>query len=292
MLSDAHKLFIAAADTGSFSAAARQLHKTPSAVSKQIQALEDKLSVKLFERTTRSLQLTEAGHYYLERCKRLVAEFEAANKELEEFNLKQDGCLHITLSASISGQITRDILAPFSEKFKDIRYELNVTNDNLELIDNRIDFAFRQGPLKNNSSQIGIQLFEMNPVICASPDFVERFGRPSSLDALFSLPLALPSYINMSQKLRPFFTDINWLRLDRAHRASDIHTLVDMGVSGISAIFGFKHMLHEQIAEGQLIDITPLPQVPSIPVYLVYQANLYQSVAKKAFIDLVKRHYL
>jgi len=65
-----------------------------------------------------------------------------------------------------------------------------------------------------------------------------------------------------------------------------------MGVSGISAIFGFKHMLHEQIAEGQLIDITPLPQVPSIPVYLVYQANLYQSVAKKAFIDLVKRHYL
>jgi len=284
---NSYDVFILVVKLGGFSKAAKALHRSPSAISKQISALEQKLNSQLFDRTTRNLSLTEAGNIYYERCKEISQKIRDTEEELKDVSGEPSGKLRLTWSNSLSFSRIVTVLSEFSDCYPKIVFDIKITNENINLSDEKIDFAFRQGPLED-SSMIAIKLFDIEPVFCASPAFLKKHGAPKNMLELLKLPLAIPSYINLPQKSRPFFSGLKLADIEKMHRVSDISALYTAAKQGLSASFSFRHIIEQDLSNGSLIDITPIKTMPLLPVFLVYQSCSYMSQKQRAFIDTFK----
>jgi len=288
---NSYEVFVSVVKQGSFSKAAKFLHRTPSAISKQMSALEQKLDVRLFDRNTRALSITEAGKVYYERCKYINQKISDAEDEIKSLSSETAGIIRLTWSNSLSHSKVVDVLSEFTKQYPKIILDIEVTNNNVNLTDENIDFAFRQGPL-DDSSLVAIQLFNIVPVFCANPDFVGIHGMPQTMDALLNLPLSIPSYINLPQKTREHYPEFKWTNLGNAHRVSDIFALKSIAQKGLSASFLFRHMVEKELQDGSLVDICPIKNLPELPVYLVYQNTDYMPLKNRKFIDTFKEIFI
>ncbi|HEY9621507.1 MAG TPA: LysR family transcriptional regulator [Crinalium sp.] len=176
--------FVQSVQMGSFSAAARSLDTTPSTVSKQVARLEDRLKVRLFQRTTRSLNLTAEGTAYYERVSRLLAELEDAN-DLVMTRGKPRGKL--TISAPLNfGRLVLALWIPsFLEQYPEVQIDLRLTDRYVDLVEEGIDVAIRMGTLED-SSLIRQHLGEVPFVVCASPTYLEKYGTPKTPEELLN----------------------------------------------------------------------------------------------------------
>ena len=176
--------FTQSVQTGSFSAAARLLQTTPSAISKRVVKLEDRLGVRLLQRTTRSLNLTTDGMAYYERIARLLVELEEAN-DLVMSRDKPRG--KITVSAPIDfGQLMLARWMPdFLKQYPEIQVDLRLTDRFVDLVEEGVDVAIRMGTLED-SSLIRKHLGEVPYVVCASPAYLEMYGVPATPEDLIN----------------------------------------------------------------------------------------------------------
>ncbi len=282
--------FVTVVKLGSFSAAAKKLHRSPSAISKKISLLEQKLNVQLFDRTTRTLVITEAGKLYYERCQDISQRIINAESELKSFSGEPSGVLKVTWPNAVSTSNVVKILAEFAEIYPDIKVEVNVTNDNINLIDESIDFAFRMAPLVD-SAMVAIELFRVTPVICATPDFVKKYGMPSNMQALAKMPLLLLNYANLIQKFWKSLPGMKGLNIEEHHRVNDINAIYSMAKQGMGATFIFRHTVEKELAEGKLVDLMPELKLPDLPVYLMYHKFNYTPKKMRVFIDFFKQKY-
>ena len=287
---DAHKTFVEAVESGSFSAAAKRLHKSPSAISKHMAALEEKLGVQLFVRTTRSLQLTEAGELYYQRSKDIVRRMEATHAELMEFQGQPTGSITVTWPNALSYGSISQALAEFAAQNPGIRIHVRASTDVVNLVEDKVDFAFRVSRL-TDSNLIAIQLDTLQPMICASPAWIARHGTPTSLEALFALPNVLPTYVNLTQKKRGFFAGIKEFNLAEHHTVDDITSLYNLARQGLGAAFLFQHVVQEDLESGRLINLTKAQPLAKVPLYLVYPKLDFQPQKIRAFIDHLKVFY-
>lgn len=288
---NSYEIFVAIVKQGSFSAAAKHLHRSPSAISKQISQLEQKLGVQLFDRTTRVLRLTEAGRIYHERALDIARRVQDAEAELKDFSGEPSGVIRITWPNALSSSKIIDVIADFSKRNPKITFDINVSVQRLNLVENSVDFAFRLGPLED-SSMVAIQLFDIEPTFCAAPSFIDTFGFPTDLQAAFELPLLIPSNVNLVQQMRKLMPDLDWSRCTRISRGLDIPTFLNLSRKGAFASFCFKHMIDEDLKSGSLIEIPlPIPQA-KLPVYLVYQNYQHMPAKNRGFIDAVKHAFL
>tara|TARA_R110001592_G_scaffold1911_1_gene11857 strand:- start:33340 stop:34221 length:882 start_codon:yes stop_codon:yes gene_type:complete len=286
-----YQTFITVVKLGSFSAAAKKLCRSPSAISKKIGLLEQKLNVQLFDRTTRTLVITEAGRLYYERCLEISKQISQAENELKELSGEPNGSITVTWPNAISTSNVVAVLSAFSEAFPNIKVNVNITNDSVSLIDESIDFAFRMAPLID-SSLIAIELFRITPVICATPEFVTKFGLPKSLNALSKMPLLLLNHANLIQKFWKSLSGVKDLNIEEHHQVNDINAIYNMAKQGMGATFIFRHTIEKELAEGTLVDLMPNNKLTEIPVYLMYHKFNYTPKKVRAFIDFFKQHYL
>jgi LysR family transcriptional regulator for bpeEF and oprC len=170
--------FVQSVQAGSFSAAARQLQTTPSAVSKRVAKLEDRLGVRLLQRTTRSLNLTADGVAYHERISRLLAELEDANDWVMSKDRPRG---RLTVSAPIDfGQLVLAQQIPnFLSQYPEMQVSLRLTDRFVDLVEEGVDVAIRMGTLED-SSLIRKHIGEVPYVICASPAYLNTHGIPAS----------------------------------------------------------------------------------------------------------------
>lgn len=285
-----YEVFVTVVKQGSFSAAAKVLHRTPSAVSKLMAQLEQKLDVQLFDRTTRTLRMTEAGQMYYARAVDIVRRVKDAESELKEFSGEPCGHIRITFPNALSSSPIIQVLADFSRQYPKVTFDVNVSIDKKKLLEDNFDFAIRVGPL-DDSGMVGIKLFDIEPAFCASPDFIERHGFPENLQALLELPLLIPSNINVIKQTKAMQPDIDWSRVNRLHSGVDIPTFMKLACAGFSATFCFKHLLREYEDRAELIDITPAAIKIRFPVYLVYQNYQYMPIKHRVFIDAFKQAF-
>jgi len=286
-----YQTFVTVVKLGSFSAAAKKLCRSPSAISKKIGFLEQKLNVQLFDRTTRTLVITEAGKLYYERCLDISQRITQAESELKELSGEPNGNITVTWPNAISTSNVVHALSAFSEAFPNIKVNVHVTNDSVNLIDESIDFAFRMAPLVD-SSMVAIELFRITPVICATPEFVSKFGSPKDLPALSKMPLLLLNHANLIQKFWKNLPGMKDLNIEEHHRVNDINAIYNMAKQGMGATFIFRHTIEKELTEGTLIDLMPQLKLPEIPVYLMYHKFNYTPKKMRAFIDFFKQRYL
>ncbi|MFZ6644970.1 LysR substrate-binding domain-containing protein [Undibacterium sp. TJN25] len=181
------RLFVDAAALGSFSAAGRKQGLSPAASSACIQRLEASLKVKLFERTTRSLRLTEEGELYRQYGQQVLELMNEADHALQQGKDTVRG----TVAISAPSDLGRNLLLPYLDEFRtqhpDVRFVLSLTDGTANLVQEGIDVAIRFGQ-PADSSMVARLLFANRRVICASPDCIARHGRPESPEQLAELP--------------------------------------------------------------------------------------------------------
>ncbi len=285
-----HITFVTVVQSGSFSAAAKQLHKTPSAISKQIAQLEQKLGVQLFDRTTRVLKITDAGQIYYERSCDIARRIDDTENELKEFSGEPGGLLRLTWPNALSTSPVTPFLAAFTHQYPKIVFDINVSVERRNLIEEKFDFAFRQGPLED-SSLVAIHLFDIEPLFVATPAFIAQFGHPNTLPELLTMPLITPSNMDLAKLLKPLAPDMDWSKFQRLHKGIGLMTFLELAKLGFSATLCFRHMVQSDLDNGTLIDITPSIPTPKQPIFLVYQNYQYMPAKHRVFIDAVKAEF-
>lgn len=175
--------FIQVVERGSFAAAANELTLTPSAVSKIITRLEDRLGVQLLIRTTRSLTLTSEGETYLMRCREILEAIEDAESEVSQAAIQLKGLIRISTFTAFGRYKMPQLLTEFLKRYPEVEIELNVTDRRVEKLEEKVDIAFRSGD-QPDSSLIARKVVDMRRIICASPDYLERYGVPRKPDDL------------------------------------------------------------------------------------------------------------
>lgn len=175
--------FLAVANGGSLAAAAKALRLTPSAVSRSIARLEERLGVKLMRRTTRSLALTVEGQAYRERMSVLLADIATVEAGLGQERQGPRGLLRINTSPSIGTMGLLPILPRFTARYPDIIVDLTLSDAIVDLVEERADVAIRIGPLRDASLRAK-KLGQSRMVLVASPDYLTRRGTPRTPDDL------------------------------------------------------------------------------------------------------------
>lgn len=172
------EVFIAAADLGGFSAAGRRLGLTPSAVSKLVTRIEDRLGTRLVVRTTRALQLTPEGEAYLEGARRIVADVEATERLVAEGgHAVPRGLLRVNATVGFGERHILPVVAGFLALYPLVELDLTLTDGVIDLVDERTDIAIRSGAMRDSSLKAR-KLLESRRIIVASPAYLERMGTP------------------------------------------------------------------------------------------------------------------
>ena len=176
--------FVEVVDAGSFAAAGERLGVTRSAMAKIVDRLEQRLGVRLLQRTTRHLRLTDEGHAYYEQCCRVMTELGAAEAALEAGRRQPSGRLRITAPVLFGRQCVAPVMLKLVDRHPLLDVEMSVSDRVVDLVEDGFDIAVRIGPLPDHATLVGRPLGVQRMGICASPSWLERNGRPSSIAEL------------------------------------------------------------------------------------------------------------
>ena len=280
------------ARSGSFAAAARNTGVDPSSVSRQVAALEAALGIRIFERTTRRLDLTEAGRLYLDRAAPALEAMDEAADAARDVMSEPSGLLRVTTSVAFGERWLIPRLATFRAASPRIDLNLVLTDAVTDLAGEGIDLAIRLGPRPDTGSMVVAKLFDTPYRVVASPDYLDRKGRPSTVAALAQhdgLLFRLPAFRRgwqfrrgpgggITEALpRPALTISNALALRRA-------ALAGMGVALMA-----DWTIGEDLASGALVDLFPDHEASAgrfdSAAWIVYLSRAYVPARLRMFID-------
>ena len=280
-------IFLKVAELNSFAAAARDVGMTGPAVSKQIQALEDTLGVKLLNRTTRHVSLTEAGLAYKEKAGKAVALLEEAEREIMDRQDHPVGTLKINAPQSFGGAYLAEPIAAFAVKYPDLKMEVDFDDRRVDVIAEGYDAVIRIGALED-SSLIARKIAASPLVLCASEAFCKTQELPQVPADLSRIPGITFSKHGNSAPLQFQGQDGRvetgvYQRTLAADSAEMILAACKAGV-GIASLPLFA--VHRELQSGQLRRIMPDYEIyPARNIYVLYPENRYISTKLRLFVD-------
>jgi DNA-binding transcriptional LysR family regulator len=278
-------LFVAVARTGSFTLAAKRLGVPTSTLSRRIQALEEVLGVRLLNRTTRSLSLTDAGERYLAEVEPIVEAIEEANHSIHHLRQSVTGRLRLTAPYYLGELFVADWLIAFQNAHPGVSVELQLDNHLLDLPAGGFDLAVRAAVLAD-SSLVARHLFDVEWLLVASPGFLDHaptVTTPSDLTDLAAITTAVdPGRVTWhfgagdnEVRLHPkSCLQVNDLRIARKGAQADL------GVAWLPRI-----AVQEALASGDLVELLPGWRSPPVPVQLIYHRRRLLTAAQNAFIQ-------
>lgn len=283
------RVFAQVVAAGSFSAAARQLDVAPSSVSRHINDLEEDLGARLFQRTTRKLSLTEAGQLFHERAQRILTEVDEARLAVAELG-SPSGILRVTAPSGIGREVIASALPEFIDRHPGIRVVMSMTDEMVDLVQGRVDVAIRVGQLRDSSlraRRIGVS----RRVVCGSPDYLARSGRPET-------PQDLQRHSCLTWRDHPghntwSFKDPDGGRLDvpvtGSFFARSADALVAAAVGGMGLTLLPDWNLGIELRHGQLESVLDrYPSVPEAsPVWAVHGYGNHAPPKVQAFITFL-----
>jgi DNA-binding transcriptional LysR family regulator len=178
------EVFVAAVESGSFSAAAERLHLSRSAVAKAIARIEARLDVRLFHRTTRSQSLTEDGQIYYERCVRALDELRAGQAMLDSGRQEVSGRLRVTAPVLFGRRCVAPVLARFAAQHPKLELDLSFSDRLVDLVEDGFDLALRNGPLYDGVGLMTRTVSLQRMTVCAAPAYLAEHGWPQTPDDL------------------------------------------------------------------------------------------------------------
>ena len=285
---DAMRVFVVALDEGSLASAGRRLNRSPAAVTRAVAALENHVGVRLLHRTTRRLQLTEAGERYAAVCRRVLTDLDEADLAVAGNRAAPRGVLTVTAPVMFGTRVLRPVVGAFLRAYPAMQVRYLLLNRMTNLVDEGIDVALRIAPLQE-SNQIAVRIGTVRRVLCASPTYlagrppIESLSdlahhacigiEPTSPSDIWSFPPAPGGRIARTVRVKP--------RLMVNTDEAAVSAAVDG--EGIVRIFSYK--IQREVAGGSLVVLLPADEPPPVPVHLVTVPDRLSLAKVRAFID-------
>ncbi len=284
---DAVQIFVEAVEAGGFARAADRLSLSRSAVGKAVARLEGRLGVLLFQRTTRTQSLTEAGQQFYEHCLRAVEELRSAEALLESGRQEVGGRLRISMPVLFGRRCAAPILLDYAKAHPKLELDLNFSDRVIDLIAEGFDLGLRFGALGNSSSLRARRLVTERMVLCASPSYLETRGRPDKLADLaghdtlayargdrgyvWRLPDASGILVPVSPQAR--------LQFD------DVEVILSAAKAGLGLCWLQHWLIRDSLQAGELVQLWAERPYATMDCYAVWPATRYLPLRSRLAID-------
>ncbi|WP_136619102.1 MULTISPECIES: LysR family transcriptional regulator [Mesorhizobium] len=253
-------VFVRAADLGSFAAAAVALDLSGPMVGKHVRFLEERLGVRLLNRTTRKQSLTDFGRAYYERCRVVLAEAEAADALAADQFSEPRGKLRVTMPAHFGRHCVTPVLLKLARQYPMLELDLSLSDRFADLAEDGYDLAIRTGTLDDKAGMIARRVARQGMVVCAAPSYLQRHGEPRRIEDLADHQAIV--YRRLGQVVQPWLfvregqpvqeiTPTGRLRLD------DLDAIADAAADGMGLAWLPYWLVRERIEAGALVALLP-----------------------------------
>lgn len=274
-----------------FSAAARKLGLSKSAVSKHVTQLEDRIGARLLHRTTRRLSLTDVGAAFYERCARIVAEAEEAELAVSHMQAAPRGTLRLSAPFSFGNRYLAPAVADFLVKYPEVNVDMTLNDRLVDLVDEGYDMAVRIGRLAD-SSLVARKLCPMPGFVCASPDYVARHGMPQRPQDLVQHNCLLYTYLSSGDTWH--FHDGGDRIGVQVHgnlRANNGDALQAAALAGLGIAMQPAFICGPDLISGRLVEVLADYRDSPYAVYAVYPHGRHLSAKVRAFVDFLAERF-
>lgn len=280
--------FVQAVDRGSFSAAARELDLTPSALSKLITRLEDRLGVRLLSRSTRHLELTTEGETFYRSSQAILAALEDAEAEVVNAGSSPRGLLRLHCGTTFGSHQLAPALPRFFKRYPGVSIELSISDQPPELIGECFDLAIRKGRLED-SSLIARRICDINRVVCASPAYLAEHGTPSKPEELLQHNCLWITRLPVLRRW-PFAMGrgVQTINVNGNVAANNADTVLQLALAGIGIARLTDVTVSEALRSGSLLPIlTAYQQVETIPLYAIFPGGRHVASKVRVMVDFL-----
>ncbi|OHX10888.1 LysR family transcriptional regulator [Chromobacterium sphagni] len=288
--------FAKVVEHGGFMAAGRVLGIPKSRLSRRVAELEHRLGVRLLQRTTRRLALTEIGSQYYQHCQAMLAEAEAANETVLQSSAEPRGLIRVSCPELLSKTMLSAAVPRFLARYPQVRIALDSTNRRVDLIEEGVDVAIRvRNVIEDSASLVVRRLGKSRVILVASPSFIEQHGEPQTPERLAALPA-----LTMS---RPDSRG-QWMLLDNVGQSYTIHidtprlmtddmiVLLEAAIAGLGITALPRNVCHQALADGKLRHILPQYDFPWGILHAAFPTRRGLSPAVRAFIDFISQELI
>ena len=284
-------LFVRSAQTLSFSETARQLGMSPSAVSKAIQRLEERLGVRLLNRTTRSLSLTEDGSAFFDQARQILDEIEEAEAAISQSKMIPRGTLRLDLSVALGKMHILPALPQFMARYPEITLDVSLSDRNIDLIEEGIDATVRVGTGIDNRlilHPVGIAKF----ITCAAPAYLKQHGTPKTPADLLNHRCVNFLYPQTRRLYEWRFQDKGetlQLAVPGTLRIDDAEAILNAAINGMGIVQALNYVAGSAITNGKLKPIlTKYTTTVKMPIAVVYPQKKHLSAKVRAFVEFMR----
>ncbi len=289
---DAMAVFVAVAESGSFSRAGKTLRAPLSTVSRKVAQLEERLGARLFVRTTRRLSLTEKGRDYLERCKRILGDIEEAELTLADDQSTPSGRLVVSAPVLFGRIYLAPLLVPFIARHPRVRVEISLADRYSDLIAEHIDVAIRIGRLED-SSMVARRLGTFRRVVCGAPAYLQREGVPNHPSDLTRHDCLI--FTMLLDPVDWTFHDGNGreitVRVKGCIRSDNADVVLEAALAGGGLVLAPAWQVRPHVAAGRLVPVLREFEQPPAPIHALYPHARLLSAKVRSFVDFLVENW-
>ncbi|NRF16424.1 LysR family transcriptional regulator [Vibrio coralliilyticus] len=283
------RFFVATLERGSFAAAAKKYGTDPSTVSKALHRLESELGIQLFQRSTRQLNLTSAGHQYARTARLVLDELSACEEALQQSNRLPSGTLKVNLPVSYGRRYIQPLLANFRQLYPNIALEIQFDDAYLDMIEHGIDVSIRSGSVQD-SQLIARQLSPIDYLICASHDYLNQHGAPRGPHEFHH-----HSWIRFRFKQTGRLLGLKLAPSDEAKLTdiaqnmvvNDGESMAELCAQGLGLTQIPHFIARDWIKAGEITPLFPSFRPRDEGVYILYHRREHVPLRVKLFVDFV-----
>jgi DNA-binding transcriptional LysR family regulator len=278
-------VFAKVVESASFAAAARHFDMSPAMVSKHVSTLEERLGVRLLNRTTRRVNATEVGQDYYERCLRILSDLDDADRAAGDLQTAPRGLLRVTTSVSFGARQLAPLVAEYLAVYPDVSIELSLHDHYIDLLQERVDLAIRLGAL-SDSSLIARKLCAVEMILCASPGYLKANGTPAKPhDLIKHNCLTHPASRAWTFSDREGKDEV--VRISGRLSANAGDALLALMIKDAGIALAPDYLVGDDLTAGRLVRLLPDYTTRDTPVYAVYPHSHYLSAKTRTFIDFL-----
>lgn len=276
--------FVAVAETESFTLASKKLRISVAQVSRQVSAIENRLQIKLFHRTTRKVSLTENGAVFYKHCRKVLDDLSEAEDIIASLHKKPSGKIRISAPVTYGEEVITPIINDFLLAYPDISIQLDLSNARADLLNDGYDLAIRLGEL-DDSRFIARKLTSRTVFVCASPEYLMKNGAPSTLKELkqHNCLVGTADHWHFQNRGKS-----EYIRVNGTLRCNSGHGLTNAALKGIGLIQLPHYYVQSYIDSGELTVLLEEYQRPDEGIWAIYPDRNYLPFKTNALINFLK----
>ncbi len=293
------RIFTEIVKAGSFAEAARNLGLAPSSVTRQINALEEELKVRLLNRTTRQVSLTEAGKLYYSRAQKVVVEIDDMSRAISDLGAEPRGTLRVTAPLTMGRGYITPRLEKFFARYPEISLELSLSDQIVDMVQEGFDAAIRVAKKLPDSTFKVRKLHHVTRVICASPDYLEKHGTPRAPEDLKNHQCLAINFDSANELWRSVSKSWHFdtsngpldIPVSARFRTNSGETILEAGLQGLGLVVLPLWHVFEHINSGKLVKLFDSDDIRfnalEYNVFFLYPSSRYLSPKVRAFSDFL-----